>query len=248
MTRLFVTLVSLALTVTIAAVSPLWAASEGPVMSPDQALEMLKKGNTRYVAANPEHPNQGFDRRELTASKGQNPFAAVLSCSDSRVPIEILFDCGVGDIFVIRVAGNVANVDEVASIEYSVDHLNTPLLVVLGHTHCGAVQAVAQNAEVHGNLPKLVKSIVPAVEKARQRNPKATPEALLNDAIRANVWQAIEDLFKISPVTAKRVKDGKLKVIGAIYSIDTGAINWMGAHDKQDELIAKSIAGQKDSH
>jgi carbonic anhydrase len=231
-----------------ASIAPSWAASEGPGVSPDQALEMLKRGNTRYVASNAEHPNQDFKRREVTASKGQHPFATVLSCSDSRAPVEVLFDQGIGDIFVVRVAGNVANVDEVASIEYSADHLNTPLLVVLGHTQCGAVSAVAENAELHGNIPKLVKSIVPAVKKARQRNPKATGEAFLNEAVRANVWQAIEDLFTISPVTGKRVKEGKLKVVGAIYNIDTGAISWMGPHDKQDELIAKGGSNQKESH
>jgi carbonic anhydrase len=225
-----------------------WAASEGPGVSPDEALELLKKGNARYVTGTPAHPRQDFNRRETTAAKGQHPFATVLSCSDSRVPVEVLFDQGVGDIFVVRVAGNVANVDEVASIEYSADHLNTPLVVVLGHTHCGAVHAVAEKAEVHGNIPKLLKSIVPAVESVRKRNPKATPEALLNEAIRANVWQAIEDLFRISPITGKRVKEGKLKVVGAIYHIDTGAITWMGPHDRQDELIAKSGSGQKKTH
>lgn len=229
-------------------ITPLWAASEGPGVSPDQALEVLKRGNARYVAGSPEHPNQDFNRREVTASKGQHPIATVLSCSDSRAPVEVLFDQGIGDIFVVRVAGNVANVDEAASIEYSADHLNTPLLVVLGHTQCGAVSAVAENAEVHGNIPKLVKSIVPAVEKARQRNPKASGEAFLNEAIRANVWQGIEDLFRISPIVGKRVKEGKLKVVGAIYNIDTGAISWMGPHDKQDELIAKSGSDQKEPH
>lgn len=238
----------LGLALVIGALNTLWAASEGPGVSPDQALEMLKKGNARYLAGKQEHPHQDFGRRELTAEKGQHPFATVLSCSDSRVPVEILFDRGVGDIFVIRVAGNVANVDEVASIEYSADHLNTPLLVVLGHTHCGAVQAVAENADVHGNISTLVKSIVPAVAKARQKNPTATGEVLVNEAVKANVWQAIEDLFKISPITRKNVKDGKLKVLGAVYDIDTGAITWLGTHDKQEDLISKIAPQPKESH
>jgi carbonic anhydrase len=238
----------LGLAMVIAALNPLLAASDGPVVSPDQALEMLKTGNARFVAGKQEHPHQGFSRRELTKEKGQHPFATVLSCSDSRVPVEILFDRGVGDIFVVRVAGNVANVDEVASIEYSADHLGTPLLVILGHTHCGAVQAVVENAEVHGNISTLVKSIVPAVAKARQKNPSATGESLVNAAVKANVWQAIEDLFKISPVTRKRVKEGNLKVLGAVYDIDTGAITWLGAHDKQEALISRIHSQPKESH
>lgn len=95
---------------------------------------MLKQGNSRYVAGKQEHPNQDYLQRASTSSKGQHPFATVLSCSDSRVPVEIIFDRGVGEIFVVRVAGNVANVDEIASIEYAADHLGTPLVVVLGHT------------------------------------------------------------------------------------------------------------------
>lgn len=221
------------------------AAGDGPGISPDVAVNKLKDGNARYIAGKPDHPNQGFAQRESTTKQGQKPFVSMLSCSDSRVPVEILFDQGVGDIFVIRVAGNVANVDEVATIEYGVDHLGTPLLVVLGHSHCGAVTAVVKNAEVHGNIPALVKSIVPAVEQAKKSKPSAKGEDLVNAAINANIWQAIEDTFKSSPTVVGRVKNGKLKVVGALYHIDTGKVNWLGPHPKQDQLLSAAKPEKK---
>jgi len=128
-------------------------------MSADEAIKVLKEGNSRCMSGAPKHPNQDQECRLLTATMGQRPYATVLSCSDSRVPVEILFDTGIGDLFVIRIAGNVADVDEVGTIEYGVDHLGTPVLVVLGHTRCGAVTAVAQGAKLHGSIPQLVDNI-----------------------------------------------------------------------------------------
>ncbi len=215
-----------------------WAAGDAPAMSADAALKLLKEGNSRFIASSQQHPNQDVGRRTTTAVKGQHPFATILSCSDSRVPVEVLFDRGIGDIFVIRVAGNVANGDETGSIEYAVDHLGTPVLIVLGHTKCGAVTAVAKNADLHGNIIPIGKSILPAVVAAKKSNPSATDEVLINEAIRANVWQAIEDVFRTSPITVGRVKSGKLKVEGAIYDIETGNVSWMGNHPKQDKLLS----------
>jgi carbonic anhydrase len=226
--------------------APLIHAKEvGTGVSADAAISMLKDGNHRFVIGKQDHPNQGFDRRDSTAQKGQKPFASVLSCSDSRVPVEALFDQGIGDIFVIRVAGNVANVDEVASIEYGADHLGTPVVVVLGHTQCGAVTAVAKGEEVHGHIPTLVKNIGTAVDRAKKDNPKAKGEELVNAAITANVWQGVEDLIKSSPILAGRVKEGKLRIIGAIYTIDTGKVNWLGPHPKQDQLLSAAKTEKK---
>jgi len=223
-------------------------AGEGPGISAEGALGMLQQGNARYVSGKPEHPHQSYAERLNTAEKGQHPFATVLACSDSRVPVEILFDRGLGEIFVIRVAGNVANVDEVASMEYAVDHLGTPLLVVLGHTKCGAVTATVEGGEAHGNIAALVKTIVPAVEKTKKSNPKLTGHDLVEACIKQNVWQAVEDLFKTSPILTKKVKDRKLRVMGAIYHIDTGKVVWLGAHPEQDQLVAKYTAGKAGAH
>jgi len=225
-----------------------WAASAGPGVNADQALDKLQQGNARFIVGKQEHPHQDFARRDLTATKGQQPFATILTCSDSRVPPEILFDQGVGDIFIIRVAGNVANVDEAASIEYAVDHLNTPLLVVLGHTNCGAVSAVVEGADLHGHIPALVRSIVPAVARVRAKNPTASGEPFLNDCIKANVWQAIEDLFRSSAVVTAKTKAGKLKVLGAMYDITTGRVSWLGPHAQQEKLTAGYPWGSSTGH
>jgi carbonic anhydrase len=222
--------------------APAFASSAGPAVTADQALTLLKEGNGRFVKDKEDHPNQGITARAQTAAKGQTPFACVLSCSDSRAPVEILFDRGIGDIFVIRVAGNVANVDEIASMEYGTDHLGIPLLVVLGHSQCGAVTAVAQKEQAHGNIPYLLKNIIPAVDAAKKQDPKASGEALVTMAVKANIWQAIEDVFKNSPVIGDRVKDGKLKVIGAYYELSTGRVSWLGEHPNQSNLIPAAAA------
>lgn len=219
--------------------SQLQASSDVQTVSPDEAVGMLKEGNGRYVSGAPKHPNQDQARRSVTSSKGQQPFATVLGCSDSRVPPEILFDSGVGDVFVVRVAGNVADTDETGSVEYGVDHLGTPVLVVLGHSHCGAVTAVVQKAELHGSIRPLVANIKPAVARAKAMNPGLSGDGLVEEAVKANVWQTISDLFRSSHAVRDRVKAGKLKVIGALYDIESGKVAWMGPHPEQDTLIAK---------
>lgn len=219
--------------------TPLWATSEGPGISPDQALSQLKEGNERYAGGTAKHPCQDPQWRKETADKGQKPYATILSCSDSRVPVEIIFDSGIGELFVVRVAGNVADVDEIGTMEYGVDHLGTPLLVVLGHTRCGAVTAVTQKAEVHGSIPQLVDNIEPAVARARAAHPQLGTDALVEEAIKENAWQSIEDLFADSEIVRKRVREGHLKVVAAIYNIEDAKVNWMGPHPQEKMLVAE---------
>lgn len=206
-------------------------------VSPENGLKMLTEGNLRFSLGQSTHPNTSFSRRLLTTTEGQAPFATVIACSDSRVPVEILFDQGIGDLFVIKVAGNVADTDEIGSAEYGVDHLGTPVLMVLGHSYCGAVTAVATGAEVHGSIPALVDNIVPAVERARHEHPDADTSELIVQAIEANIWQAIDDLLSNSPAIAERAKDGRVIVVGAAYDILTGKVNILGAHPNQTELL-----------
>ncbi len=213
------------------------AASPALALSPDDAAKILKEGNERYLSGKPQHPRQGAERRALTAGQGQHPLAAVLSCSDSRVPVEIIFDQGLGDIFVVRVAGNVAQADELGSLEYAVEHLAIPLIVVLGHSQCGSVTSAVKNEKVHGNLADLVKAIAPAAAKAKADNPGAGTEALIDAAIKANIWQAVEDLFQKSPEIRAAAKAGKVKVVGALYEIDTGQVQWLGPHPEQNRLL-----------
>jgi methyl-accepting chemotaxis protein/carbonic anhydrase len=205
--------------------------------SPAEAWQQLKDGNARFSAGSPHRDHQDAARRAEVAT-GQTPFATVLTCSDSRVPAELLFDQGIGDIFVVRVAGNVSDTDEVGTIEYGVGHLHTPLLVVLGHVGCGAVKAVLEGAEVHGSIPELVDNIAPAVARARAANPGVAGAQLFAEAVKTNVWVSIEDLFKRSAEVRELVHDGKLQVVGAVYDLAAGTVNWLGVHPEQTRLLA----------
>lgn len=221
----------------------LWSAAiaaeekDAPALSPDDVIKRLKDGNERYVSGKLEHPNVSADRRTETAKGGQHPYVTLLSCADSRVPTEFIFDAGIGDLFVMRVAGNVADTDEVATIEYGVEHLKTPLLLVLGHTRCGAVTAAATNAEAHGNIPALVAKIKPAVAVAKERHPELDGEKLVAATVETNVWEAIDNAFKSSPILREAVHGHKAKVVGAIYDIETGQVRWLGEHPEQTKLL-----------
>jgi len=203
--------------------SPLFAAGDEAVTA-DRAMTLLKEGNARFVEGKSESPNVGAARLADTAANGQHPVVTVVSCSDSRVPVERIFDRGIGDVFVIRVAGNVCNTDEIGSVEYGADHLGTPLLVVLGHTGCGAVTAAVIKATVHGCIPALINNITPAVAAAKKANPGMADKELVNEAIKANVWQSIADVYRRSAATRERIKTGKLIVVGAVYNISDGKV------------------------
>ena len=213
--------------------------------SPDNALKMLKEGNARFVAGKATHPHSDTARLKQagTENQGDHAYATVITCSDSRVPVEIIFDAGVMDIFVIRVAGNVCNVDERGSIEYGLAHVNTPVLVVLGHTQCGAVTAVTKailgkGGPLERNIPPLVAPIAPAVKKAMAEHKDMKGEAIIPAAIEQNVWQGIEDLFMESPATRDLVKSGRAKVVGAIYDVGSGTVKWM-PEAKVAEILKK---------
>lgn len=202
-------------------------------------LALLKEGNVRFIADKPLHPHQELGRRAELAAAGQEPLATILACSDSREPVELIFDRGVGDLFVIRVAGNVAGVSELATMEYGVTHLGTPLLVVMGHTQCGAVTAVVQGAELHGHLPALASLIKPAAEKARA---EAEATEVVPAAIRNNVWQQIEGLLRGSALLREAATEHRVQVVGAVYDIATGRIEWLGAHPLMAQLVASPAA------
>jgi carbonic anhydrase len=216
---------------------PAWASDPSVTITPGEAIHRLEEGNSRFCHDHCLHPREDAKRRAQTAADGQHPFAMVLSCCDSRVPVEIVFDQGIGDIFAIRVAGNVCGTDEMGSIEYAEEHLGSPLLVVLGHTECGAVTAATVGAEVHGNVKPVIDRIAPAVRQAHIAHPELSGKALVPCAIEANVWQGVEDLLKKSPATRHRVEAGKLKVVGAIYDVKDGQVKWLGEHPQQSQLL-----------
>ncbi len=215
-------------------------------MSPDEAWAAMRQGNGRFSSGHPTHPNSGSARIQETAT-GQNPFVTLITCSDSRVPVERVFDQGIGDVFVIRVAGNVCDTDEIGSIEYGVDHLGTPLMIVLGHTSCGAVTAVATGAKLHGSIPALVDNIGPAVKRAEDIT-GLKGSALVPKAVEENVWQSISDLLQGSPATASLVSGHQLKVVGAVYNITDGTVEWLGEHPGQESLLAAGSTSPGGGH
>ncbi len=202
--------------------------------TPEQTIKMLQQGNNRFVTGETIHPHANSARiiQAGRENQGDHAYATVITCSDSRVPVELIFDAGIMDIFVIRVAGNVIDVDEAGSIEYGLAHVNTPVLVVLGHTQCGAVTAVAQELTGHGhplerNIPALVDNIAPAVKKVMAQHPGATLRDTIRFSIEENIWQGIDDLFMTSPATRDLVNSGKVKVVGAMYNVGTGKVKWL---------------------
>ncbi len=206
--------------------------------NPSEALDRLKSSNVRFSSGQSNHSDISAERRKEVTTGGQHPFATIIACSDSRVPVEIIFDQGVGDIFVIKVAGNVCNTDEIGSIEYGVEHLATPVMVVLGHTNCGACTAVATGADVHGCIPDLIAPINPALQKVHAAYPDLYGKELVPALVEANVWQSIEDLFQRSSSTRRRTSDGRVTVVGAVYNIETGIVKWMGTHPEQESLAS----------
>jgi carbonic anhydrase len=183
-------------------------------------LQKLIEGNKRYVAGNPVYPNQSAERRTEVAETPR-PFAVILSCSDSRVPPEIIFDQGIGDLFVIRVAGNLLNNEITGSIEYAVEYFGTRLIVVMGHTKCGAVTAAIQNGDFPGQINSLVDAIRPAVEKA-----KSIPGDLLNNTVNENINMVVDKLKSSAPVLSTLYKKGELEIIGACYDVEDGKVTF----------------------
>ncbi len=187
----------------------------------DQALQRLLTGNRRFSVHQSIHPNQMLDRR-LEIARGQKPFAMVLGCVDSRVPPEIIFDCGLGDLFVIRTAGQVIDRAVMGSLEFGIAELHIPLLVVLGHASCGAViatiEAMEHNLEPEADIQALVDAIRPAVEIAETQ-----PGNLVENAVRANIGLVVQRLFQ-APVLERAVRTGALKIFGAHYSLETGLV------------------------
>jgi carbonic anhydrase len=190
-------------------------------ISSDEALARLRDGNHRFINGKSDRPRQDFSRIKEVA-EGQSPFATIVGCSDSRVPNEIIFDQGLGDLFIVRTAGQVSTYASWGSIEFAEEILGTKLIVVLGHTKCGAVNAAVNLPDVPGHIVTLINAIKPAVERARKRE----PTDLLDTAIRENILMQVEQLKGLEPVLAKRVREGSIKIIGALYHLDSGEIEF----------------------
>jgi carbonic anhydrase len=220
-----------------------------PIVSPAEAISRLKEGNGRFTAGNPQHPHESVDERKYMAAnsyenagaislgmtteqaakrraelaKSQHPFAIILSCSDSRVPPELVFDEGLGDLFIVRVAGNVLNDEGLGSIEYAVDILGARLILVLGHQSCGAVDAAMKTIAAKGKAPGHIQSLVTAIKPVVD----STPKGDLDTTIKANVKHVVDALHSSTPILKAKVDSGDVQVIGGYYSLDTGAVTFL---------------------
>jgi carbonic anhydrase len=225
------------------------AHGDQPIVAPAEAISKLKEGNGRYTIGNQQHPHESSEKRSYMATnsyentgmtflgmsaaqalrrraeltKSQHPFAIVVSCSDSRVPPELVFDQGLGDLFVLRVAGNVINDESLGSIEYAVDHLAVRLVMVLGHQSCGAVKAARETIAAKGKAPGHIESLVTAIKPAVE----ATAKDDLDATIKANVKHVVQELRSSTPILKAKVDSGDIRVIGGYYSLDTGAVTFL---------------------
>lgn len=200
------------------------------MISADEALERLIEGNRRFAAGEPQ---QSSDTRALreNLTEGQAPFAVILGCSDSRVPVEMVFDQSFGDLFVIRVAGNVVAPSQIGSIEFAAEAFGTPLVVVLGHTRCGAVNATLQQLQQPAghqsrNLRSIVDRVRPSVEALLATDLRNDPEELARAAVRANVRVSASHLRTGSEILESRIERGELRVVGAEYQLETGKVDF----------------------
>jgi carbonic anhydrase len=221
-----------------------------PIVPPAEAMSRLKEGNGRYSSGKAQHPHESSEERAYIATdsyenagvtflgmtaaeaakrraeltKSQHPFATIVSCSDSRVPPEIVFDQGLGGLFVLRVAGNVINDESLGSIEYSVDVVAVRLIVVIGHQHCGAVKAARETIAAKGTAPGHIQSLVTAIQPAVETTAKGDLEA----TIKANVDHVVRALRSSTPILKAKVDSGEVRVVGAYYRLDTGSVTFLG--------------------
>lgn len=197
-----------------------------PVCTAEEALSRLKAGNLRFMNGQARFPTV---QKEVLAdlAKGQQPYATILGCSDSRVPPELVFDAGFGELFVIRVAGNVLGPSILGTLQYAGLHLHTPLFVVMGHQGCGAVKAAVASrfdgARQAGRIEILLEQIIPALDAL---DPNASPADLLSSAVEANVRRTVRELLE-TPEAKARLGEGRMRLIGAVYELDTGRVRFL---------------------
>ncbi len=201
------------------------------MISPSEALERLQQGNRRFVDGERGADELTGPARRSEVAGDQQPFAIVLGCSDSRVPAEIVFDQGLGDLFVIRVAGNVVAPSQIGSVEFAAEYFGTRLVVVLGHSRCGAVLATLEELQQRSrhpsqNLRSIVDRVRPAVQPLLETDPEQDPDVLVQRAVRANVRAAANQLRHGSQLLEQAVQEGRVLIVGAEYSLETGVVDF----------------------
>jgi len=193
-------------------------------VSADSALNSLKQGNKRFIEGKSMRPHQDLQRIK-EVSLGQKPFAIIVGCSDSRVPSEIIFDQGLGDLFIVRTAGQVSTFASWGSIEFGHAVLGANLIVVMGHTKCGAVSAACKIPDVPGHIVTLINAIKPAAQLAKSQ----TGDEVEN-AVKINVAMQVQQLENLEPVLTKGIRNGSLKIVGAVYDLETGKITFLNSN------------------
>ena len=210
------------------------APSKKTTLTADEALGLLKEGNDKFLADQNSATTLTGRQRRLEIARGQAPFAVLVSCADSRVPPELLFGRGLGALFIVRNAGNTVDTVAMGSIEYAVAQLGVPLVVVMGHERCGAVDAalsvVEKNTAFPGSIGQMIEPIVPAVLRARAEHPKASRDDLLDQSVRANVVRVVDRLRNSEALLRDAVRGGKLKIVGARYDLDDGKVEFFGGN------------------
>jgi carbonic anhydrase len=215
------------------------APSADPGVAPDDALRMLSAGNERFARSLVLHPHADAERLRGLAHREQ-PFAAVVACADSRVAPEVVFDQGLGDLYVVRNQGNIVKSEvELGSLEYAVEKLGVNLIVVLGHSKCSAVADAVRGVKKddHSSLGALAADLKPAVDEARDKVGGLSGEDLLREATEKNVMQQIKQVLKLSPLIAAKVAEGKVKVLGGIYQLENNRVQWLGEHPSEKAII-----------
>jgi len=209
-------------------------------MNADLALKKLIAGNKHYVESSANDAELSLAIKRQSAAAGQKPWAVILGCSDSRVPAELVFNCGLGELFVIRVAGNIIAPSQIGSVEFACQHFGTQLVVVLGHSHCGAIKAtvdtiIGNSDNLSPNLASIVDRVIPAVRPLVEQQKYTDKEELIEQAIHANIKQSVSGLQIHSSILHNMVGREEIKIIGAEYSIETGEVHF---HDQDSRASA----------
>ena len=199
------------------------------IISPEEALIKLKRGNERFIIEKSTFPRVTAQRRSETTAKGQKPFATIITCSDSRTPPEYIFDQGIGDLFVIRVAGNICDNSVLGSVELGMEHIGTSLVVVLGHRNCGVISMAIKNIEMSEAVDGIIAKIKPAILSVRTKNPELTGAELLEAAAKQNALNAMNDIINGSQIIRRAVRLKRVELTAGYYDIENGEIEWLGS-------------------
>ncbi|BCW95188.1 MAG: carbonic anhydrase [Fimbriimonadales bacterium] len=219
-----------------------------PKPIPAEPLGKLQYGNEQFVKGALTPPKVDEMTRYTLETEGQHPFAVVVACSDSRTPPELIFNQGLGALFVVRVAGNIVNEENLASIEYAVEHLKTPLIVVLGHTHCGAVKATVAGKPLEGHLPHLVAHIEPVVQSLHRTHPHLKGDALVERVIQENVRHTIRAILERSALVRKQYEAGKVQFAGGVYHLREGKVEWLKLPEGMESAAHEKSPAHESSH